>query len=77
MAASADIALKHCSCGRVASRTESEDHTLTFAYDALDRLARIGYPDGSAQTTTYDKLDVAHRTDLSGPHHHLHPRRRA
>ena len=52
--------------GRVASRTDSEGHTLTFAYDALDRLTRVGYPDGSAETTTYDKLDVASRTDRLG-----------
>jgi RHS repeat-associated protein len=51
---------------RVASRTDSEGHTVTFAYDALDRLTRVGYPDGSAETTTYDKLDVASRTDRLG-----------
>lgn len=52
--------------GRVASRTDSEGHTVTFAYDALDRPTRVTYPDGSAETTTYDKLDVASRTDRLG-----------
>ena len=52
--------------GRLASRTDSQGHTLTYAYDALDRLTQVTYPDGTGETSTYDKLDIVSTTDRLG-----------
>jgi YD repeat-containing protein len=40
--------------------------TLTYDYDAADRVAKITYPDGTADVYTYDKLDLASYTDREG-----------
>ncbi len=52
--------------GRIATRTDSEGHTLAYSYDALDRVTSEIYPDGSARTPTYDKLDLVAETDREG-----------
>ena len=60
--------------GRLASVTDSDSDTVSFAYDqigvdehaTLDRLTRTNYPDGSMEWVVWDKLDV-------GEHHEQRP----
>jgi YD repeat-containing protein len=40
--------------GLLASITDANNHTTSFAYDGLDRLATTTYPLGSTETFTYD-----------------------
>lgn len=48
---------------RVRSYTDSEGWTVTYDYDAGDRITKVTYPDGSAQTYKYDKLDLVSYID--------------
>jgi RHS repeat-associated protein len=45
---------------------DSDGHTLVIDYDALDRLTKVSYPDGSYQAITYDKLDISRVRDRLG-----------
>ncbi|MCW5554804.1 MAG: RHS repeat protein [Verrucomicrobiae bacterium] len=45
--------------GRTRIKTDVSGYTLTFDYDALDRLTKITYPDGSFQQFTYEHLDMS------------------
>jgi YD repeat-containing protein len=45
--------------GRVRTYTDAAGWTVTCDYDAADRIARITYPDGTAQRYTWDRLDLA------------------
>lgn len=49
--------------GPVHTVTDSEGYQLEFAYDGLNRLVSIEYPDGTKETVAYDKLDVVLTTD--------------
>jgi YD repeat-containing protein len=40
-----------------------EGWTVTYDYDAADRVTKVTYPDGTAETYTYDKLDLASYQD--------------
>ena len=51
--------------GRVATTT-TDGMTLTTAYDVFDRPTVVWFPDGTTEQTTYDRLDVATRTDRLG-----------
>jgi YD repeat-containing protein len=51
--------------GRVRAVT-TDGATITTDYDALDRVTRVTYPDGTVEATTYDRLDVGTRTDRLG-----------
>jgi RHS repeat-associated protein len=43
---------------RIATRTDSEGHTVVFVYDALDHLTQETFPDGTTRHYTWDKLDL-------------------
>jgi RHS repeat-associated protein len=51
--------------GRVRMVT-TEGATVTTEYDLFDRPTAVWYPDGTVERTTYDRLDVATRTDRLG-----------
>lgn len=42
---------------RVRTITDSENYTVTFDYDALDRPVKITYPDGTFEQIVYKWLD--------------------
>lgn len=52
--------------GRVASITEPDGYTVTMLYDALNRLTRRTYPDGTYDETTFARLDVVTERDRKG-----------
>jgi RHS repeat-associated protein len=52
--------------GRVQSVTDSEGYRITIEYDALDRPAKITYPDGTFEQTTYTLLDATQIRDRLG-----------
>jgi RHS repeat-associated protein len=52
--------------GRVRTMTGVSGYTLTFDYDAMDRVIRITHPDGTFEQFAYDRLDVASVRDRAG-----------
>jgi RHS repeat-associated protein len=52
--------------GPVHTVTDSEGYTLSFSYDNLNRLTNLSYPDGTSETTVYDKLDAVLHSDRLG-----------
>lgn len=61
------------SYGRIASVTAVEgptsgtDHyTLTYSYDALDRLTQVTFPDGTTEQTVYSRLNPLRSKDRLG-----------
>lgn len=52
--------------GNVRSVTDAEGYTLTYSYDALDRLTRIVFPDGTFEENTFDRLDRSSFRDRLG-----------
>jgi len=48
---------------RLATYTDSEGWTVTYSYDNADRVTQITYPDGSSDSYTYDRLDLASYRD--------------
>jgi RHS repeat-associated protein len=52
--------------GRVRTVTDSDNYTLTYDYDALDRPRRTTYPDGTYEETVYHRLDTGARRDRLG-----------
>jgi RHS repeat-associated protein len=42
---------------RIATSTDSEGWTAAYSYDNANRLTKVTYPDGTADSYTYDKLD--------------------
>ncbi len=52
--------------GRLYSQTDSEGYTLLFFYDDMNRLVKTEYPDGTVETTIFDKLDPVLMTDRNG-----------
>ncbi|HEY9754985.1 MAG TPA: RHS repeat-associated core domain-containing protein [Oculatellaceae cyanobacterium] len=46
--------------------TDSEGYIQTFAYDSLNRSTGTTYPDGTSDTTTYNRLDAVLKTDRIG-----------
>ncbi len=53
----------HDPFGRVLTRTDVSGYTLTFDYDALDRLTKVTFPDGTYSQSTYTLLDLAQSRD--------------
>jgi RHS repeat-associated protein len=51
---------------RVGTYTDSESWTVALSYDNADRVTKITYPDGTTDTYTYDKLDLASYQDRQG-----------
>jgi len=52
--------------GRVRTRTDESGYTLTFDHDALDRLAKITFPDGTYSEVSYTRLDHTLVRDRAG-----------
>jgi RHS repeat-associated protein len=44
--------------GRTRTKTDTSGYTLTFDYDALDRITKITHPDGTFEQMIYNRLDV-------------------
>lgn len=52
--------------GRIATSTDSEGWTLVYSYDAANRITKITYPDGTSESCSYDRLDIASYTNRKG-----------
>jgi RHS repeat-associated protein len=52
--------------GRVRTLTGVSGYTLTFDYDAMDRVTKITHPDGTFEQFAYERLDLANFRDRSG-----------
>lgn len=52
--------------GRPRTRTDESGYTLTFDYDAMDRLTRVTYPDTTFDQYTYQRLDLISVLDSAG-----------
>ena len=60
--------------GRLRTTTDSEGYAITISYDAIggdptktmDRVAKVTYPDGTYEETTYDRLDPEWTRDRLG-----------
>jgi RHS repeat-associated protein len=52
--------------GELASRTTPLGLTLNYSHDALGRLTRIAFPDGSTISNWFDRLDLRGRKDRLG-----------
>ena len=53
--------------GNVTSLTDPNSHSTTYAYDALDRLQRTTYADGTSSVFTYDRAgNLVGQTDPNG-----------
>jgi RHS repeat-associated protein len=63
---SASSTLAYDSYGRVRSYINQDGYALAYDYDAIDRLLRTTFPDGTFEATTYDRLDAARRRDRLG-----------
>lgn len=50
----------------VRTHTDARGLTLTNEYDALQRLTRVSFPDGTFITNIYDKLDLVRTIDRMG-----------
>jgi RHS repeat-associated protein len=51
---------------RVRTYTDSEGWTVTFDYDAADRVTKVTYPDGTSQRYIYQRLDLVSYQDREG-----------
>ena len=52
--------------GRVRTTTDADNYTRTYDYDALDRVTRLTYPDGTYEEAAYNRLDAEGRRDRLG-----------
>jgi YD repeat-containing protein len=52
--------------GRVRTLTGPDAFTLTYDYDNLDRRTKVTYPDGTTDSTIFDRLDVGATVDRKG-----------
>jgi RHS repeat-associated protein len=52
--------------GLVATHTDTRNLTTTNAWDALQRLRRVGFPDGTFITNVYQNLDLVQVVDRMG-----------
>jgi RHS repeat-associated protein len=50
----------------VHTHTDARNLTVTNTYDALQRLTRVDFPDGTFITNSYDKLDLVRTVDRMG-----------
>jgi RHS repeat-associated protein len=67
----ADTTFTYDSYGRRRTVTNAAGLTMTFDYDALDRVTRVTYPDGTYEETVYNRLDAEKRRDRLGRWTHL------
>jgi len=54
------------SYGRTRTVTDSENYTLTYDYDGMDRLTKVTYPDSTFEETVYERLDPVRSRDRLG-----------
>lgn len=54
------------SFGRLRTITDVSSYTLTLAYDNLDRLTNVTYPDQTFEQFTYERLDMVAYRDRAG-----------
>ena len=67
LAGSSDVTnISYDGYGRVYQVTDSEGYTLTYNYDAYNRPMQTTYPDGTSDSTIYDKRDAVLVTDRLG-----------
>ena len=52
--------------GRRRTATGSDGYATTTDYDALDRVTRVSYPDGTHDDVIYERLDAAQQIDRAG-----------
>jgi RHS repeat-associated protein len=52
--------------GRTRSWTDESGYTVTFDYDAMDRMTRVTHPDSTFEQFTYDRLDLVAVRDRAG-----------
>jgi RHS repeat-associated protein len=57
--------------GRTRTVTDQDSYTVTYDYDALDRVTRITYPDTTYEETVYNRLDAEKRRDRLGRWTHI------
>jgi RHS repeat-associated protein len=57
--------------GRVRTVTDSDNYVMTYDYDALDRVTKITYPDGTYEQTIYKRLDAELKRDRLGRWTHI------
>ncbi|HTS18573.1 MAG TPA: RHS repeat-associated core domain-containing protein [Verrucomicrobiae bacterium] len=56
----------HVLFGRPTSITDSEGYSINLAYDAMDRVTNVTYPDGTTYQTLYNNLDPVATKDRLG-----------
>ena len=52
--------------GRVRTTSDSDNYTLAYDHDGLDRVTKVTYPDGTYDETIYGRLDAEKRRDRHG-----------
>ncbi|MGE0452401.1 MAG: RHS repeat-associated core domain-containing protein [Vicinamibacteria bacterium] len=52
--------------GRRRTSTDATAYTLTYDYDALDRVTKVTHPDTTYEETVYNRLDAEKRHDRAG-----------
>lgn len=52
--------------GRQQTMTDSEGYTITSEYDALNRVTKVSYPDGTYEQIMYNRLDPEWKRDRLG-----------
>jgi RHS repeat-associated protein len=62
----ASTTFTHDAYGRRRTVTDAAGLTLTFDYDALDRVTKVSYPDTTYEETAYNRLDAEKRRDRLG-----------
>src|SRR5207245_5833937 len=50
----------------VQTRTDARGLTVSYAWDNVQHLRRLNFPDGTFVTNVYDKLDLVRVTDRMG-----------
>jgi RHS repeat-associated protein len=61
-----DLTVSYDTFGRPRAMTFAPGITLTYDYDALDRITRINYPDGTFEQIVYERLDPTAFRDRLG-----------
>ena len=65
-AAGATTSRTYDAYGRVRTVTDSDNYTLTYDYDALDRVTKVTYPDTTFEEAVYNPLDAEKQRDRLG-----------
>ena len=65
-AAGANASYTYDGYGRLRTATDADAYTLTADYDALDRMTKVTFPDGTFDQATYNRLDVEQQQDRLG-----------